>query len=112
MTNIHTLSDSELNEVIARAKGWEVVNGMWHYENDSYVQWCDKPHDYTHDSGLAMALLEEMGQEILGFSLTIFSSDMKWVCNGIMKSGKLLETDNCDAPQRAICEAFAEWKGL
>lgn len=109
--DIHTLSDSELNEVIARAKGWAYhPNGYWKWvlycgykEEGDYQYDCP---DFTHDSGLAMALLEE----ILDNEQFVSIEHNTW------HSGySISQTDKdkfCPTLERAVAEYFAEWKGL
>ena len=119
MTPIHTLSDTELNELIAKATGWI------HYPSDNYTtyKWVLRKDgaitkglfrcpDFTHDSGLAMALLEEMAKYDgddgeLAPSINYLVGNQSWEIH-IYKHDWIEAKDL----KRAISEAYAEWKGL
>ena len=115
MTN---LSDTELNEVIARAKGCVSGQELMGLSCERTV-WITpmgvtslSAPDFTHDSGLAMALLEEIvekwgmitvGKEKRGRYFAEHISDQ-------IRIDCLIEEK--DTLYRAICEAYAEWQGL
>ena len=103
MTDIHLLSDTELNEAIAKKKGWTKKNvepapfiTTWHHENGDIELYCP---DFTHDRGLAMELLEEMPTPMLKRSV-----EGDWICGNF-------NLQHGDTPQRAIAEAWLKWKG-
>lgn len=121
MTDIHTLSDSELNELIAKAKGWTHISGCqvcgqkhW-YDPYNYMQ--SVCPDFTHDSGLAMALLEEMIAEMDLTVITVFLDNINHFREEVSITKlpiKRLEINlhQSDNLLRKISEAYAEWHGL
>ena len=148
---IHSLSDTELNEVIAKAKGWQLYNEIrgeytiqviyspesvspWeNYKNSeearkryTLLDWSQYDRnncinnktfpDFTHDSGLAMALLEEMkvsNPSLFYQSKTFYNNaPEKWGFAYDLVEGGRSDVIWSDTKERAICEAFAEWKGL
>ena len=116
MTDIHLLSDTELNEAIAVKRGWEyypnanMTEYKWLMRNSKGMMIAGYYHvpDFTHDRGLAMELLEEMaGEHVFG---GLSSTSNKWWVS-YKSEHNTYKSILCDTPQRAICEAWLEWRG-
>ncbi len=106
MTDYSKMTDDELNEAIAIKKGWSRY--IHHDENGLWDEWYTPRHKpsiynqipkHTHDWRLAGELLEEMpGSVELGRCIR------GWYC--MLRYSLVF----AQTPQRAICEAWLEWK--
>jgi len=114
MTPIHTLSDSELNELIRINKGTIEISartdGYWINAAQTNVMYIP---DYTHDWRLCGELLEEIGHNS---SVVNCQADHTGYYCYVRKyptsTARLIMTHSNTSLCRAICEAYAEWKGL
>ena len=115
MTDIHNLSNAELNEAIAKKKGWSYSlhfgTPLWEHPETGVMVYHYAP-DYTHNWNLAGGLLEEMPLET---SLTNFEDELdgtiKWQCvvKNLTHPSKVKDIIAfADTPQRAICEVELE----
>lgn len=100
MTDRSKWTDEQINEAIAKAKGWVYYKPT---KTWGRRETADQIHgslpDYTHDWRFAGELLEEMAEAGLEASLC-FDDTIGWFLKA--KFGK--------PPQRAICEAWLAWK--
>lgn len=107
---ISRMSDRDLNIAIAKKKGWSYIEN-WNVCVRSNPPDMKPVPDYCNQWGDAGPLLEEMAKKILGFSLSLFSSDNQWVCSGYLPDKSPLDMDNSDRPTRAIAEAWLTVNG-
>ena len=107
---ISSLTDAELDRMIAEKRGWRKIDFgrgeiVWRYMNDFPMYKDDEaPVHFTTDPRYAMELLKEMIDT--GNTIVIFKEGDKYTFDG--------EADKCvgvaDTPERAIAEAWMEWK--
>jgi hypothetical protein len=126
------LTDEQVNERIAKAKGWNFqlcgeCNHEWWQMPDGGVDYNQSdPPQYTSDWRLAGELLEEVSKTP-NWDVSVnweqvdendeHNNDYRWIVYFTywdadpdnFKSYKSVSFDN---PQRAICEAWLQWKGI
>ena len=90
-------TDEQINEAIAKAKGYVWAEWAWVEPISRNVA---GPTDYTHDWQLAGELLEDMQ-----LYQSVWKTQKGWIC---AKFGEI--TGRASTPQRAICEAWLAWK--
>ena len=107
MTLISEMTNDELDRYIAEKRGWK----YW----DEYQCWLNPTHrelgiiyelpSYTTDPRCAMELLKEMS------NCALKRWGDKWCCGIYNDKGYLENQANIyDTPERAISEAYAQWK--
>ena len=104
--NTSDMTDDQLNEAIAKKRGWKKCTCEWCQKNSTPF-WINPDEnstedlpDITLDWNLAGALLEEM--KYPGLSKRV---DGKWICFNYDETIPHI----ADTPQRAICEAWLKW---
>lgn len=111
MTDFSKMDDESLNGWIAKKLGWrywDCVDCHTEYwiTPDGGVDYNQvDPPDYCTDWKLAGELLEEMRGDICHIWQP--GDIEQWICS---PKGKRFEPKIADTPQRAICEAWCEWK--
>jgi len=111
MIDFSSWTDDEINEAIFRSKGWQKLPPpaipAWQRPTGNRVEgwYFPFPPDYTHDWRMTGELLEELP------NCELKRWGGRWLCviyddNGYLLGGVVL----MDSPQRAICEAWLEWR--
>ena len=103
MTDFHSMTDQELNEAIAKKRGWKKCTCEWCQKNSTSF-WINPDENSTEelpdvvlDWNMAGGLLEEMDTPMLKRGV-----EGDWLCGNFNLYHGI-------TPQRAICEAWLEW---
>lgn len=112
MTAISDLTNEQLDKLIAEKKGWihkhcEVCGG-WHWwiDADTFVN----DVQFTTDPRYAMELAKEMQEK--GYHVRIVLNPVSMRTYVELESATArIKTIIADTPERAIAEAWYQWKG-
>ena len=106
MTDYSSWTDEQVNEKIAKKKGWMKLGypAVPEWQKPGERSYNGAP-DYCHDWRLCGELLEEM---VVADVILIAYEKSKWIVNWWDAAG-LQEIDG-DNPKRLICEARLAWR--